>query len=59
MLYLGFDLQVPTMTEWLRSTLNGGARVGADPRLLAADSWKTFAEDLASEYKISLELGKR
>ncbi|KAK4301818.1 hypothetical protein Pmani_026085 [Petrolisthes manimaculis] len=38
---------VPTMTEWLRSTLSGGVRVGADPRLLAADTWKTFAEDLA------------
>ncbi|KAK8724909.1 hypothetical protein OTU49_010972 [Cherax quadricarinatus] len=37
---------VPTITEWLSQKLSGGAKVGADPRLIAADTWKTYAKEL-------------
>ncbi|XP_042203854.1 uncharacterized protein LOC121853643 isoform X2 [Homarus americanus] len=38
---------VPTISEWLRSKLVSGAKVGADPRLIAADTWKFYSEELA------------
>ncbi|KAG7156581.1 Xaa-Pro aminopeptidase 1-like 1 [Homarus americanus] len=40
---------VPTISEWLRSKLVSGAKVGADPRLIAADTWKFYSEELASK----------
>ncbi|ROT63461.1 hypothetical protein C7M84_018673 [Penaeus vannamei] len=38
--------QVPKMMDWLKQTLIPGSRVGADPRLIGADTWKKFAEEL-------------
>nr|XP_027231982.1 xaa-Pro aminopeptidase 1-like [Penaeus vannamei] len=37
---------VPKMMDWLKQTLIPGSRVGADPRLIGADTWKKFAEEL-------------
>ncbi|XP_069163625.1 uncharacterized protein [Procambarus clarkii] len=37
---------VPTITEWLREKLTSGAKVGADPRLIASDTWKNYAQEL-------------
>lgn len=41
--------QVPKMMDWLKQTLIPGSRVGADPRLIGADTWKKFAEELESK----------
>uniref|UniRef100_A0A0P4VTN1 Xaa-Pro aminopeptidase 1 n=1 Tax=Scylla olivacea TaxID=85551 RepID=A0A0P4VTN1_SCYOL len=45
---------VPKMTEWLQTTLRPGAKVGADPRLIGAETWISYAEDLA-KFNITLE----
>ncbi|XP_042885585.1 uncharacterized protein LOC122261838 isoform X2 [Penaeus japonicus] len=37
---------VPKMMDWLKQKLIPGSRVGADPRLIGADTWKKFADEL-------------
>lgn len=32
-------LQVPEISDWLKSVLSPGDRVGADPKLVSADQW--------------------
>ncbi|XP_064108547.1 uncharacterized protein LOC135216931 isoform X1 [Macrobrachium nipponense] len=38
---------VPKMTEWITQNLVTGSKVGADPRLIGAETWKVYAEELA------------
>lgn len=36
----------PSMTDWLKSVLSSGSRVGVDPLLLSHDSWKRLCKEL-------------
>ncbi|KAK4883140.1 hypothetical protein RN001_006459 [Aquatica leii] len=40
---------VPTQAQWLISEFPNGARIGADPRLIAADYWNSLEYELQSE----------
>lgn len=42
----GYD-QVPTIPEWIASNLAVGDRIGADPKLVGADVWLDWSNDLA------------
>lgn len=39
--------QVPSISEWLKSVLSSGDRIGADPKLVSADQWLEWRSDLA------------
>lgn len=39
--------QVPSLTEWLRSELKPGYRVGADPKLIPFGMWDEWNRDLS------------
>ncbi|XP_076058847.1 xaa-Pro aminopeptidase 1-like isoform X2 [Oratosquilla oratoria] len=38
---------VPTILEWLKEKLSSGSKVGADPRVIGAESWIEHSKDLA------------
>ncbi|XP_068204173.1 uncharacterized protein [Palaemon carinicauda] len=38
---------VPKLTEWLKQELSNGSQVGADPRLLSADLWKSYDKEIS------------
>lgn len=37
---------VPSVSQWLKSVLSSGDRVGADPKLVSADQWLEWRSDL-------------
>ncbi|KAK5650517.1 hypothetical protein RI129_001546 [Pyrocoelia pectoralis] len=48
---------VPSQAEWLISEFPGGARIGADPKLIAADYWNSLEYELQQK-SLKLELVK-
>jgi hypothetical protein len=48
-------LKVPTVTEWLKSQLRPGDRVGADPKLVSADQWTEWRRELGNRFISLLE----
>lgn len=49
-LYKIMSEQVPTISEWLRTVLKPGDRVGADPKLVSADQWIEWRSELGKNY---------
>lgn len=44
--------QVPSISEWLKSVLSSGDRVGADPKLVSADQWLEWRSELGNFFQI-------
>lgn len=38
----------PTLSEWLKTSLTSGSKVGVDPFLMSHDAWKRLAKELRS-----------
>lgn len=45
--------QVPSISEWLKSVLSSGDRVGADPKLVSADQWLEWRSELGNFFKFN------
>ena len=41
--------QVPKVMEWLKEVVPEGGKVAADPKLVSAETWKTYSKDLTGE----------